>query len=207
MERRRRLSVGSSKSRESSVDSRQSLTSSATTIDSSMRPVSSEDIYNMVNKIWIQLKSGVGREYTPFQYSGPSDATAAIFVFGSDPGLFAEVIDSAKSDDVYAKSGILTARLYRPWLAAKLVETVPKSVKRLAVLEQIRRKTTKWGPVFLDIITTLKSGPAGGVETIVGHQLGYISEEDCSTSSARHFSESQVGGADTESGSGECQWL
>ena len=68
-------------------------------------------------------------------------------------------------------------RLYRPWLGSKLVETVPKSVKRVAVLEQIRRKTTKWGPLLLDLLTTLKAGPAGGVETIVGHQLGYIAPE------------------------------
>ena len=65
-------SVGSSKSRQSSVDSRQSA-SSVTTVDTTTRPVSSEDIYNIVTKIWTQLKKSVGREYTPFQYSGPSN--------------------------------------------------------------------------------------------------------------------------------------
>ncbi len=169
-------SVGSSKSRQSSVDSRQSA-SSVTTVDSTTRPVSSEDIFNIVTKIWTQLKKSLGREYTPFQYSGPSNAENAIFLFGSDLGLFANAIEAAKPDDVYAKAGVLTARLYRPWLGAKLVETVPKSVKRLAVLEQIRRKTTKWGPTFLDLLTTLKSGPGGGVEIIVGSQLGYIAPE------------------------------
>jgi sulfite reductase (NADPH) hemoprotein beta-component len=169
-------SVGSSKSRPSSVDSRQSV-SSATTIESSIRTVSSEDIYNIVADLWAQLGAATGREYTPFQYSGPSNAETAIFIFGSDVGLFAEVIDAAKPEEVYAKAGIITARLYRPWLGAKLVEIVPKSIKRLAVLEQIRRKTTKWGPVFLDILTTLKSGPGGGVETIVGHQLGHITPD------------------------------
>jgi sulfite reductase (NADPH) hemoprotein beta-component len=169
-------SVGSSKSRQSSVDSRQSA-SSVTTVDTTTRPVSSEDIYNIVTKIWTQLKKSVGREYTPFQYSGPSNAETAIFIFGSDVGLFAKAIDAAKSDDVYTKAGVLTARLYRPWLGAKLVETVPKSVKRLAVLEQIRRKATKWGPTFLDLLTTLKSGPGGGVEVIVSSQLGYIAPE------------------------------
>lgn len=170
-------SVGSSQSRKSSVDSHQSLSSSATTVDSTSRPVSSEDIYSFVTSIWKQLASRTSREYTPFQYSGPSNAETAIFIFGSDVGLFAEAIDAAKPEDSYAKAGILTARLYRPWLGPKLVETVPKSVKRLAVLEQIRRKTTKWGPLFLDMLTTLKSGPAGGVQTIVGHQLGYIAPE------------------------------
>jgi len=172
-------SVGSSKSRQSSVDSRPSV-SSATTVDATTRNATSDDIYNIVTGIWAQLAENVGREYTPFEYSGPANADSAVFIFGSDAGSFAEVMTAAKSDDVYAKAGLITARLYRPWLGSKLVETIPKSVKRLAVLEQIRRKTTKWGPIFLDLLTTLKSSPIGGVDIIVGHQLGYISPETVS---------------------------
>ncbi|KUJ16240.1 sulphite reductase hemo protein, beta subunit [Mollisia scopiformis] len=171
-------SVGSSKSgRESSVDSGNSV-SSATTVDATViRPVTSDDIYNFVTAIWAQFREGLGREYTPFQYSGPSNAEDAIFIFGSDVGAFAQEIDAAKPNEVYAKSGVITARLYRPWLGAKLVATIPKSIKRIAVLEQIRRKTTRWGPLLLDLLTTLKAGPGGGVQTIVGHQLGYIAPQ------------------------------
>ena len=152
--------------------------SSATTVESAtLRAVTADDIYNFVSGIWTQLKHSVGREYTPFQYSGPSNAENALFIFGSDVGAFAEAIDAAKSSEDFAKTGIITARLYRPWLGPKLIEAIPKSIKRIAVLEQIRRKTTKWGPLLLDLLTTLKSGPDGGVETIVGHQLGYIAPE------------------------------
>jgi sulfite reductase (NADPH) hemoprotein beta-component len=170
-------SAGSTKSRQSSVGSRQESVSSATTVDAAPRQVSSDEIYEYVSAIWAQLNKSTGREYSPFQYTGPSDAETTIFVFGSDVAVFAEAIDTAKADAVYAKAGILTARLYRPWLGAKLIETLPKSVKRVAVLEQIRRKTTRWGPILLDILTTLKTGPAAGVETIVGHQLGHITGE------------------------------
>ncbi|KAF7886287.1 hypothetical protein EAF00_010390 [Botryotinia globosa] len=167
-------SVGSSKSssvRASSVDS---SASSATTVDApNARAVSSDDIYNFVSGIWDQLKLMVGREYTPFQYTGPSNAENALFIFGSDVGLFGRAIDEG-ADEVFAKAGIITARLYRPWLGSKLIEAIPRSIKRIAVLEQIRRKTTKWGPLLLDLLTTLKSGPGGGVEVIVGHQLGFI---------------------------------
>ncbi|KIN00247.1 hypothetical protein OIDMADRAFT_145746 [Oidiodendron maius Zn] len=172
-------SVGSSKSgRQASVDSNDVSLSSATTVEPiTVRAVTSEDIYRVVTAIWTQLKQVVGREYTPFQYSGPSNAESALFIFGSDVGTFAEAIDSARPTEIYAKAGVITARLYRPWLGSKLIEVVPKSVKRVAVLEQIRRKTTKWGPLLLDLLTTLKAGPAGGVQTIVGHQLGYIAPE------------------------------
>lgn len=168
-------SVGSSVAgRESSVDSKTSASSATTVESATVRPVSSDDIYNFVTAIWAQIKEGLGREYTPFQYSGPSNAETALFIFGSDVRVFTDAIRSAKSNEVYAKSGIITSRLYRPWLGSKLIETIPKSIKKIAVLEQIRRKTTKWGPLLLDLLTTLKSGPGGGVDTIVGHQLGFI---------------------------------
>ena len=169
-------SVGSS-GRESSVDSKTSV-SSATTVDATTtRTVTSDDIYKFVTAIWAQIEQSVGRTYTPFQYSGPSNAETAVFIFGADAGLFAKAIDEAKSNESFGKAGVITARLYRPWLGSNLIATIPKSIKRLAVLEQVRRKTTKWGPLFLDLLTTLKSGPGGGVETIVGHQLGFIAQD------------------------------
>ncbi|CZT45497.1 probable sulfite reductase hemoprotein beta-component [Rhynchosporium secalis] len=171
-------SVGSSNSdRESSVDSKSSVSSATTVESATSRPVSSDDIYNFATAIWAQIKQGLGREYTPFQYFGPSNAETALFIFGSDVRVFTDAIRSAKSSEVYAKAGIITARLYRPWLGSKLVETIPKSIKKIAVLEQIRRKTTKWGPLLLDLLTTLKSGPGSSVDTIVGHQLGFIEEK------------------------------
>ncbi|TAQ83994.1 hypothetical protein B7494_g7677 [Chlorociboria aeruginascens] len=171
-------SVDSKSEREGSVMSKESA-SSATTVEPAptVRPVTSDDIYKFVSTIWTQLQQSVGRSYAPFQYSGPLNAEDALFIFGSGVGAFAQAIDEAKAGDVYAKSGIITVRLYRPWLGSKLVEAIPKSIKRLAVLEQVRKKTTKWGPSLLDLLTTLKSGPGGGVETIIGYQLGYIAPE------------------------------
>ncbi|KAI9679293.1 MAG: hypothetical protein M1817_005313 [Caeruleum heppii] len=168
-------SSGSSR-RDSSLDSRQTG-SSATSINPTItRPVTSDDIFTMVTNIWDLVESTTSRAYSPFQYSGPSNAVAAIFIFGSDAGLFGEAIDSAKSTDEFAGTGIITARLYRPWLGRLLLEALPASIRKIAVLEQIRRKTTRWGPVLLDVLTSLKSGPmVGSSPTIVGHQLGYIS--------------------------------
>lgn len=171
----RASSVGSSsKGNTDSSDNVSIASSAATSIDSvSSRPVSSEDIDTFTTQIWADLYQATGRTYTAFEYSGPADAEAAIFLFGSDTGLFAQEVDNAASSDEFHNAGIITARLFRPWLGAKLLETVPRSVKRVAVLEQIRRKTTRWGPLLLDVLTSLKaSGNAGPL--IVGHQLGYI---------------------------------
>lgn len=172
-------SVGSSSKldRESSVDSKISASSATTVESATLRAITSEDIYTFVAGIWAQLKQSTGRDYAPFQYSGALDAENALFIFGSDVGNFAQLIDNAKSNDIFAKAGLITARLYRPWLGTKLIEAIPKSIKKIAVLEQIRRKTTKWGPLLLDLLTTLKSGPGGSVETIVGYQLGHVAKD------------------------------
>lgn len=171
--------VGSEKSSSPSDSSASPSVSSATTIEASAPAVTSEEIYKYVTSIWSQIKNLTGREYNAFEWSGPSTAEKAIFVFGSDAGLFAEALDSAASTDIYAKSGMITARLYRPWLGAKLIEAIPKSVTRIAVLEQVSRKTTKWGPLLIDVLTSVKSG-FGGVEHIVGYQLGFIAPDTVS---------------------------
>lgn len=166
----------SSSRRDSSVDSRPTI-SSATTLESMViRPVTSEDIYSLVTGIWSKLKSLTGRGYSAFEYSGSSGAEYALFVFGSDLALFGHAVKSASSTDQFPRIGLITARLYRPWLGAQLIDSVPKSVQRIAVLEQIRRKTTKWGPLLLDVLTSLRHGSSGSSPIIVGHQLGYLTQ-------------------------------
>ncbi|PTB80773.1 beta subunit of assimilatory sulfite reductase [Trichoderma longibrachiatum ATCC 18648] len=148
----------------------------ATTVEIAAPQVTSEDVYVCATRIWAQLNTALGRQYNAFEYTGSANAENCLFIFGSDTRSFAEAIQNAKPDDVYAKIGILTARLYRPWIGSKLVASIPRTIKRIAVLEQIHRKTTKWGPLLIDVLSSVKSGP-GGVETIVGHQLGYIAPE------------------------------
>ena len=166
-------STGSSL-RESSADSRPTFSSASSVISTTTRPMTSEDIQMFLSSIWSQISTATGRTYQAFEYSGPDDADSALFVFGST-GVFVDEILAAKSSDEFAKYGIITARLYRPWIGTRLIESVPESVKRIAVLEQIRKKTVKWGPVLLDILTSLRTGPStSGAPMIVGHQLGYI---------------------------------
>ncbi|KAK2593505.1 Sulfite reductase [NADPH] subunit beta [Conoideocrella luteorostrata] len=150
--------------------------SAATTVEAIPPQVTSEDIYTCAARVWSQMKSALGREYSAFEYTGPEKADSCLLIFGCDTGHFAEVIDSAKSDDISAGVGIVTPRLYRPWIGSKLAESIPKSIKRVAVLEQVHRATTKWGPLLIDVLSSFNRSPSG-VETIVGYHLGYITRE------------------------------
>ena len=166
-------SVGSS-ARESSVDSQPTVSSATSIYTTPPRPLSSEDIEELLSEIWSTVRAATGRIYHTFEYSGPEDAELAIFIFGST-GIFVDEILAAKPSDEFSKCGIITARLYRPWLGTKLTESMPQSVKRVAVLEQIRRQTVKWGPVLMDVLISHRMGPTSPtVPLIVGHQLGHV---------------------------------
>ncbi|KAF4464031.1 sulfite reductase (ferredoxin) [Fusarium albosuccineum] len=164
----------------SSQDSQSSTpiapSSAATTVETTPPQVTSEDVYKCAARIWAQIKTALGRDYSAFEFSGPPDAENCLFIFGSDAGAFAQAIDEARPDEIFASAAILTPRLYRPWIGSRLVDAIPRSIKRIAVLEQIHRKTTKWGPLLIDVLTSVKGGP-GGVDTVVGHQLGYIAPD------------------------------
>lgn len=136
-----------------------------------LREVTSADIFKFVNDIWLDMQQIVGRSYAPLEYTGPEDADSALFVFGST-GMFVDVLDDEKTPDDLSRIGLITARLYRPWLSQVLTATLPKTVRRIAVLEQVRRKTTKWGPTFLDVLSSLHT--VENAPTIVGYRLGQL---------------------------------
>lgn len=159
----------------SSDSDKESATTSLTSVDSepAQKAVSSEDIYNIVTSIWAQINTQTGRQYRPFEWTGPSSAKSALFTFGADAALLGEAMGAAESTDSYTDSLLVSVRLYRPWLGSVLHEYLPKSLERVAVLEQIRRKTTKWGPLLLDVLQSLNTG-SGSAPKVVGYQLGQL---------------------------------
>ncbi|RMZ82432.1 hypothetical protein DV737_g2093, partial [Chaetothyriales sp. CBS 132003] len=153
-----------------------SAATTATTAESPVsRPVTGSDVFSFASDIWALLGQKTGRVYAPIEYSGPPDTEAAVFIFGST-GVFVDVLDS---DDVpldLAGVGIITARLYRPWLGrVPFLDSVPRTIKKIAVLEQIRRKTTKWGPSYLDLLSSLSQMAGGGEQIqVVQYRLGLV---------------------------------
>ncbi|EEH18359.1 sulfite reductase (NADPH) hemoprotein, beta-component [Paracoccidioides brasiliensis Pb03] len=148
--------------------------SSATTVDPvTVRPLEAVDIFHITTRIWDALAKKVGRDYRPIEYTGPVNAKSAIFIFGST-GVFVDVLEDPSSAADFANVGIITARLYRPWAGRQILQAIPKSLKRIAVLEQVR-KTTRWGPTFLDLLSSLSPPTDGGqMPQLVGYRLEYV---------------------------------
>lgn len=168
--------ASSSPSRRDSTSDSIPPSSVATTVETPVsRPVSASDIFGFVTEIWSSIRKATGRSYSAIEYSGPEDAEAALYIFGST-GVFVDVLDSDDVPADLANVGLITARLYRPWLGhAILSDSIPRSIKRIAVLEQIKRKTTKWGPSYLDLLSSLSSGPEDEPRiTLVQYRLGFV---------------------------------
>ncbi len=90
-----------------------------------------------------------GRDYKPFNYYGASDAEHIIIAMGSVTETIEETVDylMAKGEKV----GVLKVRLYRPFSAKYFFDVLPKSVKRITVLDRTKEPGATGEPLYLDI--------------------------------------------------------
>lgn len=90
-----------------------------------------------------------GREYHPFTYYGPKDAENVIVAMGSITETIKEVIDylSAKGE----KLGLVSVHLYRPFSAKYFLNVLPKSTKRICVLDRTKEFGANGEPLYLDV--------------------------------------------------------
>ena len=112
-----------------------------------------------------------GREYAPFTYVGDPDAERVIVVMGSASECAGEVIKdlTAKGE----KIGMIKVHLYRPFSVKYLKAVLPKSVKRIAVLDRTKETGSIGEPLYLDVLAALSGS---GIE-IVGGRYGLGSHD------------------------------
>lgn len=65
-----------------------------------------------------------------------------------------DVVNELNKSNDY-KVGVLKVNLFRPWSEKHLLEALPKSVKRISVLDKTREETSK-NPLFLDVLASVK---------------------------------------------------
>ncbi|GET29631.1 pyruvate:ferredoxin (flavodoxin) oxidoreductase [Prolixibacter sp. SD074] len=101
-----------------------------------------EDYMKEVSKI-------TGREYHPFTYYGAPDAENIIMAMGSVTETIRETIDYLASQG--KKVGLVTVHLYRPFSTKYLLNVLPKSVKRISVLDRTKEPGANGEPLYLDV--------------------------------------------------------
>ena len=127
----------------------------------------------VVEKYMGKINEKLGTDYKLFNYYGAPDADRVIIAMGSVCDVAEEVIDYMNAHG--EKVGLVKVRLYRPFVAEKLIEAIPKSVKKIAVLDRTKEPGSQGEPLYLDVVTALATH---GITTkVVGGRYGLGSKD------------------------------
>ena len=117
----------------------------------------------------------VGRQYHLFDYAGAPDADRVIVVMGSGAETAEET--AKYLNDHGEKTGVLKVHLFRPFSIKHFVESLPKSVKSLAVLDRTKEPGSTGEPLYQDIVTALAEMPKKISIQVIGGRYGLSSKE------------------------------
>ena len=108
-----------------------------------------EPIADMVEDYMQEIQKITGREYHPFTYYGAKDADRVIVAMTSVTDTTQEVVDhlNAKGEKV----GLITCHLYRPFSEKYFFKVLPKSAKKIAVLDRTKEPGANGNPMYIDV--------------------------------------------------------
>ena len=108
-----------------------------------------DSVPEVVEKYLGEISKITGREYHLFSYYGAEDADRMIILMGSATDAAREAIDYLNANG--QKVGMISVHLYRPFSVKHLLASVPKSVKRIAVLDRTKEPGANGEPLYLDV--------------------------------------------------------
>ena len=120
-----------------------------------------------------EIKKITGREYHPFTYYGAEDAENIIIAMGSVTETIRETVDYLNAQG--KKVGLLVVHLYRPFSTKYFLNVLPKSVKRIAVLDRSKEPGANGEPLYLDVCEVLYG--TENAPLIVGGRFGLGSKD------------------------------
>ena len=114
-----------------------------------------------------------GREYKPFNYYGAADADRVIIAMGSVTEAIREVIDYLNAQG--QKVGMISVHLYRPFAPKYMLDVLPKTVKRIAVLDRTKEPGAAGEPLYMDVVEAFST--VADKPVIVGGRYGLGSRD------------------------------
>ena len=128
----------------------------------------------VVEKYMGKINEKLGTDYKLFNYYGAPDADRVIIAMGSICDVAEEVIDYLNAHG--EKVGLIKVRLYRPFKAERLIEAIPATAKKIAVLDRTKEPGAQGEPLYLDVVTALAN--AGITDkTVIGGRYGLGSKD------------------------------
>ncbi|KAL0207555.1 hypothetical protein P9112_012183 [Eukaryota sp. TZLM1-RC] len=131
-----------------------------------------DEIPQIVEDALKAFKEQFGREYKLYEWYGPSDAEAAIILMGSGTSTVRHALPFLKQN----KIGCLSVRLFRPFSTSHFINAIPKTVKRIAVLDKSKEYSPNGEALFTDVATALSLFKRE-VDVLVGGRYGLSSKD------------------------------
>ena len=113
-----------------------------------------------------KINAKLGTDYKLFNYYGAPDADRVIIAMGSICDVAEEVIDYLNAHG--EKVGLIKVRLYRPFKAERLIEAIPATCKKIAVLDRTKEPGAQGEPLYLDVVTALANAGKTDIQVIGG---------------------------------------
>ena len=121
-----------------------------------------------------KVNAKIGTDYKPFNYYGDPEATEIIVAMGSVCEAAEELVDYLRGKG--KKVGIVEVHLYRPFSTKYLLNVMPKTVKKIAVLDRTKEPGGVGEPLFLDVVSALRGTEFENC-LIVGGRYGLSSKD------------------------------
>ena len=134
-----------------------------------------------VQKAMDKFAEIVGRQYKLFDYLGDPEAEHIIIVMGSAGEVALNTVKALNSRG--RKLGLVLVRLYRPFNIKAFAESLPTTVKSIAVLDRTKEPGAIGEPLYLDVRTAIGETMDSGISKlseypqIVGGRYGLGSKD------------------------------
>ncbi len=127
----------------------------------------------VVEEYMKEISRITGRKYDLFNYYGAEDAERIIIAMGSACEAIEETIDYLREKG--EKVGLVKVHLFRPFVAEKLLSVIPKTVKKIAVLDRTKEPGALGEPLYQDVCTAMFE--AEQAPTIIAGRYGLGSKD------------------------------
>ncbi|OHB59093.1 MAG: pyruvate:ferredoxin (flavodoxin) oxidoreductase, partial [Planctomycetes bacterium RBG_13_44_8b] len=124
---------------------------------------------DIVEETMRKFEKVVGRSYNLFDYVGAPDAEKVIIVMGSGAETVHETVEYLVSKG--EKVGVIKVRLYRPFSSKHFISALPKTVKKIAVLDRTKEPGCLGEPLYLDIRTSIGEAMSRGGSQFKGYPV------------------------------------
>ena len=128
----------------------------------------------IVNQAFGDFYRVTGRRYRAFEYRyfGTTEPTVAIITMGSSVKVVENTLQYLKNE----QTCMVGVRMFRPWSSKMFVDVLPKSIKRVAVLDRTREGGSQGEPLYLDVCTSLMREGRGNL-FVAGGRYGLGSKD------------------------------